>query len=445
MRIECIYNNEMLYIADYYTLIEGKKIAKEGKIEALRALGRSGKLLCSCPCRGKLGLVVPNNPYRHPFFRLQKGQNTGCTAHEENPRTINAKLILKCWLDDVMALGDNEVQYNVPISQINERNRKYQYSYYVPSKRIGLCYQRIKSNIYDEKINYLFSQKDITSLFIADEGSDKFKGQYPEFASKVQNVQGYYATLLCGVETLYQDAELKIVRYEKNNLGAWEQIEVCQGKLSQFTIDNDKGLCVQNNIVSELSYDKLAEYLKSQQQKIDSQNTLKNVFGNMSLNTRRNNGENDTRYIISQRMKDFPNVVAKDYLGNRWFQCEKCKKVDLDICFSNVKSALGINYGICKECNQMNDGQMDSRIKLEEPSVGKPLYTLLKESNSRVVGVKNLKTGKRWKIGNSDYFKKSRVYHIEGYCGKPDSKEYYTDRREIYGIGEPNWVIEWEY
>ena len=111
MRIECIYNTEMLYIADYCTPVQDKVIAKQGEIEQLRELGRSGQLYCSCPCRGKLTLVVPKNPCRTPFFRLQKGQNVQCIAREETEQSIHSKVILKQWLDDALNLKQKEVQY----------------------------------------------------------------------------------------------------------------------------------------------------------------------------------------------------------------------------------------------------------------------------------------------------------------------------------------------
>lgn len=75
---------------------------------------------------------------------------------------------------------------------------------------------------------------------------------------------------------------------------------------------------------------------------------------------------------------------------------------------------------------------------------GKTLLELLRNSNSRVIGAVNLITGTRVKVGNSDYFRNTTVYRVQGYLGRGRGKGYYDDRRDIYGWNRPEWIIEWE-
>ena len=192
MRTECLYNNELIHIADYFTTINGMQIAIEDKIEELRVYGRKDQLECSCGCGGKLILVAGKSMKRRQHFRLKKGQNLVCKAHEESSITINAKVVLKCWLDDILGLQNGDVIFNKSVNMISKLDRKYEYTHWVPSRKIGICYEKYESNLNDEKIQLLAVQDDVTSLYITDIANDGCWGQYPEFGIKVQKTQGYY-------------------------------------------------------------------------------------------------------------------------------------------------------------------------------------------------------------------------------------------------------------
>ncbi len=266
MRTECLHNNEILHIADFFTIKDGKQIAKEGEIEKLRAYGRLNQLECSCGCGGKVILVAGKKELRRQHFRLRVDQNVICKSHEESPTTINAKVVLKCWLDDVLNLPNCNVLFNVPINKISDTNRKYEYTHLVKDKGIGICYEREESNLNDDKIALLAERKDVTNLCITDIKNDGCWGQYPEFGIKVQRAQGYYALLIAGEMTPYEDAILKIVRYEKTYRGTWIQIDVCMDKLSKYAFDNKNALCLYENNVYELALKKSDEHKTYQEE-----------------------------------------------------------------------------------------------------------------------------------------------------------------------------------
>ena len=266
MRTECLYNNELIHIADYFTTINGMQIAIEGKIEELRAYGRSGELVCSCGCGGKLLLVAGKSMKYRQHFRLKVGQNVICKSHEELPITVNAKIILKCWLDDVLNLERGQVLFNVPIKKVSDINRKYEYTHLVIDKGIGICYERNESNLDDHKISLLSERTDVTNLCITDIKNDGCQGQYPEFGIKVQKVQGYYALLSIGELTPYEEAVLKIVRYEKTYRETWVQIDVCEDKLSKYSFDESNNLCLNRSSVYELAMKRRDEYVTSQEE-----------------------------------------------------------------------------------------------------------------------------------------------------------------------------------
>ena len=79
---------------------------------------------------------------------------------------------------------------------------------------------------------------------------------------------------------------------------------------------------------------------------------------------------------------------------------------------------------------------------------GKPvcrgLLEILATSDTNVVGVCNVKTGARFKIGNSNYFKSGKVNEISGYIWQPRFKSYSKHKSEIHYVYNPCWIVEWE-
>ena len=157
--------------------------------------------------------------------------------------------------------------FNQSVNVISDLERKYEYTHWVPGRKIGICYENYESNLNDEKIQLLAAQDGVTSLYITDIANDGCWGQYPEFGIKVQKVQGYYALLNIGEMTPYEDAVLKIVRYEKSDMGLWNQIDVCEEKLSQYYFDVQNKLCLRDESVYLCALDKSDKYKEEQKEK----------------------------------------------------------------------------------------------------------------------------------------------------------------------------------
>lgn len=264
MRTEALYNNKILYLADYFTSKNGMQIAIENQIEKLRDYGKKGQLLCTCGCGGLLTLVAGKKMKRRQHFRLQKEQNMLCRAYEESPITINAKFVLKCWLDDVFRLQMGEVKFNIPLNQIGDNTRRYEYTLYVLSKKLGIYYEKNESNLYDEKIGVLSDENEVTTICITDISNVGCVGQYPEFGIKAQKIQGFSAFLSADAMIPYEEAILKIVRYEKSYEGLWTQLDICEDKLSEYSFNLDNKLCISGHEIEKLAIEKSNEYIEEQ-------------------------------------------------------------------------------------------------------------------------------------------------------------------------------------
>ena len=266
MRTEALYNNQILYLADYFTTKNGIQIAIEGQIEKLREYGNKNQLVCTCGCGGKLTVVSGKEQKRRPHFRLKREQKVLCRAHEESPITINAKYVLKCWLDDVFSLQVGDVKYNTPINQVGESTRRYEYTLYVSSKKLGIYYEANEGNLNDEKIGALSGEREVITICITDIANSGCVGQYPEFGVKAQKLQGYCAFLSADTMLPYEEAKLKIVRYEKSYEGIWVQIDVCEDRLSEYAFNLDNKLCIGELDVEKLALAKASDYIAEQEE-----------------------------------------------------------------------------------------------------------------------------------------------------------------------------------
>lgn len=81
-------------------------------------------------------------------------------------------------------------------------------------------------------------------------------------------IQGYYALLSAGEITPYEEAILKIVRYEKTYLGTWVQLDVCEDKLSKYEFNDNNTLCLHGNNVYELALKESGEYIARQEEQL---------------------------------------------------------------------------------------------------------------------------------------------------------------------------------
>lgn len=72
------------------------------------------------------------------------------------------------------------------------------------------------------------------------------------------------------------------------------------------------------------------------------------------------------------------------------------------------------------------------------------LLELLQNSNSKVIIARNIVSGVKVKIGNSDFYKNNIPSSIEGYLAIANSFEFYKERRPIYYWEKSQWIKEWE-
>ncbi len=267
MRICCLYENEFVRIEEFFTVCDGKQINIEGKIEEFRKLGKANKLFCHCGCGRNVVIVAGPNMVKRQHFRLKPGQDSmlgECKASEENEITVHSKIILKCWLDAVFKLNEGSIEYNMPINNAYDSDRRYEFTHFVREKMFGLCYERKANNLDDEKIELLYKNTNNRTLYITDISNKECKYQYPEYNMKIQNAQGFCMFLDCKGENDYNNAELYISNYQKCYNGVWKELSVLHSKLNDFYIDEDFALCYKDEKVVNKVNEKISEFENEQ-------------------------------------------------------------------------------------------------------------------------------------------------------------------------------------
>ena len=107
---------------------------------------------------------------------------------------------------------------------------------------------------------------------------------------------------------------------------------------------------------------------------------------------------------------------------------------------------ININYDDeykITELSIMKDGEAITKRYESTQRAGKTLLELLRENKCNVIGAMNIQTGIRVKIGNSDYFSRNNIKRIQGYLGHKNDRDYFSDRREIFGWNKKEWILEW--
>lgn len=283
-RSRCLFNNEYIGIEYFYTVHDGKQINIPGRIEEYRKYGRENKLFCACGCGRNVVIYAGEKMLRAQHFKLkanQIGVFKECREYEENEITVYSKMVLKLWLDDIFKLQPGDVRINVPINNIFDVKRKYEFTHYVEKYNLGLCYERDDANLNDDKIKVI-SNSTNRFLYITDISNGGIKDQYPEFMMKIQRLQNYCILLNIHGKSEYYNTDVKIVRYEKNHKNLWEELCVVSGKLSEFKISeegilfygDDRVLDLVNSCVDSF-YKKKEELEQEVQRKIQEALELK--------------------------------------------------------------------------------------------------------------------------------------------------------------------------
>ena len=236
-RTVALYNGTHIGIETIFTVIDGKQVNIPKKVEALRALSRSNELFCPCGCGANLILVAGDRNLREQHFRIKEGsENHECHFVAEGLYSIYSKIALKCWFDE--KTGAEDIRSRVQIKDVDDENRKFEFTFLSEQKKTAVSYCRERSNLSDEKIKILdANSKDIKIIYIVDSENRGTNGQYPEGLMKVQSRQGY-CLFLSVTEEGYPKAELDVAFYHEDVDGFWVEEAVISGLLKDYGIDD---------------------------------------------------------------------------------------------------------------------------------------------------------------------------------------------------------------
>lgn len=390
-RTECLYKGKIIGIETIFTVINGKQINIEEKVEELRAKSRNNELFCPCGCGANLVLVAGDKQLREQHFRLKDNANKQqCNYVSEGRHSIESKIVLKCWLDDKIENAD--IKTRVPVSSIYNTNCKCKFTFLSVQRKVAISYNYNRRNLLDEKIDALENNgKKIKIIYIVDNMNSGGNGQYPENLIKVQERQGF--CLYLSVENSdYNEAKLRAVVYMKNIDGLWKEIEFACGKLYEFGINNCGDIEFKGKTLSELKmkeekeFKKHIEEIKLQREKKRIEDEKKQQEESMREEYQRrielqrledNNKKNKSRLEVKKRIEDQETQESKwyseqevnkifdmnfeaqetqirDSFGNRWIKCEICGKIAKEEEFSIYGGDGHINLGKCSKCSKNN-------------------------------------------------------------------------------------------
>ena len=398
LRRTCLYNNQIIGIESIFTVVDGKQINIENKVEELRRLGRENKLFCPCGCGRNLRVVAGEKQLREQHFRIvndeSKLQCEYTFENDETEESINSKIVLKCWLDEM--IKDNDIRTRVPVSDDGNTSRKYEYSFLSYEHHLGVVYTRNIVNLEKEKIESLERYKNgRTILYFTSRNCFGLNGQYPENFIGVMEKQGFCLGISCD-DCDYYKAKLSAFIFFKNYRGIWDEIEICSEDLKKYSINSNNELYIGDVPVSVLR-DKALENCKakySEEKRVAEENKLRierrkieieNLRRNQELERKRQEESkaqielerkrslvkeekvsqepvvlSESKIIVTDDPKpaDFIDEEAKvtSKTGQRFFMCKTCGKIRSIIAFRDILFIPGSkersNRGICRECGE---------------------------------------------------------------------------------------------
>lgn len=412
----CLCGGKYIGIETIYTVVNGKQINIPEKLKDLREKSRSNKLFCPCGCGSNLILVAGDRNLREQHFRLKDGEfNSSCEAVIEGQNSIDSKIVLKCWLDD--KLQDPDIESRVPVRDVSDITRKYEFTFLSKSRRIGLSYCNERVNLSEEKINLLQkNSKGISVIYVVDMRNFGNDGQYPEGVMKVQNEQGY-CLFLSVADRDYSTARLRAAFSTEDIDGLWQEIILAEDNLDKFTID-DGEVVYQSAALNDLLELKKVEWKASKEQKreerrkrLEEERRLaeereakmreeREQQARAEAEERRQHWEEEQKIATERAAKqreeaekaraeaeerklieeqerieaerqfadsllelmEQQEVQVRDSQDRRWVKCKFCGKIALDSEFSSYGGPNHINLGICRECQRNNPEAMIIRI-----------------------------------------------------------------------------------
>ncbi len=392
LRTVCLCDGEYIGIETIFTVIDDKQINLQDKVEKLRIKSKHKRLFCPCGCGSNLILVAGEEQLKEQHFRLKHQEfNKNCTAVIEGRHSIHSKIVLKCWLDD--KLGDPNLMARVPICDIDDVSRRFEFTYLSINYNLGLSYCHNRENLSDEKLKLLDSNGvGIHLIYILDSCNFITQGQYPEGEMKIQSRQGFCLFLEIE-EADYYSALLQTVYYVQNLDGLWEAIQLSKAYLSEYSINEEGAVCLNSKEMSELVDEVKEKYAIHQEQerlRREEEQLKKEDY----INKQRELEETKRRFLAEQeeqqqiekekcravteakrrmdeeirrkeeskwnevtklevmtRMNQQEEIVY-DRKGQRWIKCEYCEKIATTSDFSEYGGPNHLNLGTCSECQR---------------------------------------------------------------------------------------------
>lgn len=385
-RTVALCDGKYIGIESIYTVINGRQINIPDKLKDLRNKSRANRLFCPCGCGTNLILVAGDKNLREQHFREKTG--TGkyeCSLPTEGRTSINSRIVLKCWLDDKLKIGDIEAR--VPIDTVDDTDRKPEFTFLSREKKFAVRYWYNRQNIVDDKLDVLSGNfSGIKVLYIVDDSNGGTDGQYPEALMKLQDRQ-QYCLLMSVKKADYSEACLKAVFYAKDIDGLWTENIFAEGRLNEFDFDDSLSVRYSGQRLEQLLAAAKDKFDKRQEterlQRIEEENQRAECIRRQQEEGERRREklqrqlmENEEKLRIKeekrrqeaerkqeekrQRKDDFMKNLesylsqqdkqVRDPDGNRWIKCEFCGKMAMENEFGFFGGMGRINLGTCKEC-----------------------------------------------------------------------------------------------
>lgn len=407
-----MYNGQLIGIETIYTVINGEQINIPDKLKTLREKSQNNELFCPCGCGANLILVAGDRNLRRQHFREKSGSaKLECKMPTEGNKSIDSKIVLKCWIDDKLKPTDLEAR--VPIGRIEDIKSKAEFTFLSRKEKFAIRYWNSRVNILDDKLDALNkNEAKIKVIYVVDESNGGVDGQYPEALMKIQNRQQYCLFLsVDGME--YDKAKLKAVFYDRNIDGFWEEIVFFESTLMKVGISenselefNDKSFDeayeeVKKNREKQISREKQkrqqeeklriekerialkiaeqrAKELEEQRRDHEEELRIRKIEEERLCIEKEKNRKLEIKRQQEEIMKEEENFKRNleenleqqetqviDTNGDRWIKCEICNKISTINDFVSYGGKGHINLGICKECS----GSGKARIHRKEKNI----------------------------------------------------------------------------
>ena len=367
-------------IESIYTVIDGSQINIPDRLNALRIKSKQNQLFCPCGCSANLILVAGDKNLKEQHFRIKTDSESEkeCNYIPEREASVISKIVLKCWLD--VKLRTDDLEMRVPINLVRDTDRKYEISFLSKKKNIAVDYCYDRMNLSDEKISLLHRYCYGKHIFhIVDASNGGLFNQFPEWMMKIQQKQNY-CLFLSVEDTDYTKALLKGVFYAKNFSGLWEEHTFCEGRLRDFSFDQDGNLIFIFNKIDDLYSQEKEKWMAQIVEERRFYKEKEEIRKQKEEEERRKKEELERRRVEkleAERMEamriaeenrrrdlDFQKNIDEGFLqqenevwdanGVRWIKCEFCGKIAKADDFTTYGGVGRINLGTCYDCDKNN-------------------------------------------------------------------------------------------